>query len=268
MPELNVPFGTLHYEVIEPEIKPEQPDAAPAQSLTLLHNFLSSGRAAWSAKLLEQLGGRYRILLPDLPGHGRSQGYPEHFDYLEIARAIAELMHHEGADRGHLAGCSAGGMIAQLLVHHELVEPATLTLVSTTHSTSPQTTGEPVQTHPENFRAGDRWLEATAQLHDPHLGEGYFNRVLLPAFRQLTPANTIDLPLSALESFIMPACIIHGSEDEFFPLPIARRMAAHLPQGELHVIPDQTHALIFRRPWVVGQRMADFLERHHEQTPA
>jgi pimeloyl-ACP methyl ester carboxylesterase len=43
---------------------------------------------------------------------------------------------------------------------------------------------------------------------------------------------------------------------------LAKRMAAALPDAQLHVIPNQTHALIFRQPWQVAEIMADFLARN------
>ena len=255
MAEFKTGTGTLHYELLEAGAGP----AAP--TLILLHNFMSSGRAAWGA-LLPALNERYRILLPDLPGHGRSIGHPTAYDHREIARQIAALMAAAQAVDGHLAGCSSGGMIAQQVVHMRLVRPATLTLVSTTYSVNPHTTGNATSLRTEDFDASPNWLEATARLHDPYHYDGYYHGELLPAFRQLSPATAIDLPLEALAALRMPVCVIHGSRDEFFPTYIAEEMAAAAPLGELHIVPDQTHALLFRQPWRVARIMIEFLGKH------
>ncbi len=255
MPELQTATGTIHYEILAASAG----ESAP--TLTLLHNFMSAGRAAWGA-LLPALNEHYRILLPDLPGHGRSLGHPPEYDHREIARQMAALMVAEQAVDGHLAGCSSGGMIAQQLVHMRLVRPATLTLVSTTYSVNPHTTGNAASLRTEDFDASPNWLEATARLHDPHHYDGYYHGELLPAFRQLSPATAIDLPLEALTALRMPVCVIHGSRDEFFPTYIAEEMAAAAPLGELHIVPQQTHALIFRQPWRVAQIMLEFLAKH------
>ena len=256
MPEFATPSGTIHYVIISPE----QPGGAP-ETLTLLHNFMSTGRAAWGL-LLSALAQRYRILLPDLPGHGRSQGYPPGFDHRQMARELAGLMHATGAADGHVAGCSAGGMIAQLMLAEQLVEPATLGLVSSTHSVNPATSGEATSLNPKDFQAGRNWLTATARLHDPFHGDGYFDTVLLPSFRSLGAGQVIDLPLDVLAAWSLPACVIHGTEDEIFPAGIAKRMAATLPNAELHLVPGQTHALIFRQPAQVAAYLGDFLARH------
>jgi pimeloyl-ACP methyl ester carboxylesterase len=259
MPEFVTATGSIFYEVIPPT-----GDTAQPQTLTLLHNFMSTGRSAWGP-LLEKLAQYFRLLLPDLPGHGRSQGYPSGFHYGVMAEQVAALMHAEGAALGHLAGCSAGGMIAQLLVDQPLVQPASLTLVSTTYSTSPQVTGQSQSLKPENFQAGRRWMAATAQLHDPHHYPGYYEEVVLTHFRRLEPTTSIELSLDALRSWTLPVCLIHGVEDEFFPPTIAEQMAAALPNAEVHLLPGQSHALIFRQPWKVAELMATFLNRITQQ---
>ncbi len=246
--------GRIYYEV-----HGREDDSAP--TLTLLHNFMSSGRSAWGP-MLDDFGKDYRVLLPDSPGHGRSTGYPSAFDHREMARQLAALMVAEGADSGHVSGVSSGGMIAQHLVHMELIEPATLTLVSTTYSNDTQTTGVERQLKPENFKAGSRWLEATARLHDPYHYDGYFDEVLLPSFRALTPQQTIALTLDDLTQWSMPVCLIHGSADEFFPTQIVEEMVQAIPNAEQHIVADQPHALIFRRPWAVAEIMLDFLSRY------
>ena len=257
MPEFATESGAIYYEVLEAT----EPAVPQVQTLTLLHNFMSSGRAAWGPLLVE-LSRSYRLLLPDLPGHGRSLGQPAGYEHHAIACQLADLMRAERAEHGHLAGCSSGGMLAQLLVHHQLVAPATLTLVSTTYSVNPQTTGNDHALTPEHFQAARNWMEATARLHDPYRYGGYYEQELLPGFRGLTGETAIDLPLAALAEFTMPICIIHGERDEFFPAFIPDGMAATAPNAELHMVPRQTHALLFRQPWQVAQIMLKFLQSH------
>jgi len=248
--------GTIAYELIEAQ---EMPEHAP--TLTLLHNFMSTGRAAWGP-LLSVLNRNHRILLPDMPGHGASVGYPADFDHRTIAGQLGALMYEVGAERGHLAGCSSGGMVAQRMVQHGIISPRTLTLVSTTYSTNPHTTGVTDPVTPERFQAGRNWLQATARLHDPIQGEGYFDSVLLPGFRNLTPITSIDMSVADMERVQTPICLIQGDQDEFFPPRIVEQMAEGYPNIEAHLVPGQTHALLFRGPAKVGEIMAAFLARH------
>jgi pimeloyl-ACP methyl ester carboxylesterase len=257
MPEFATTTGFIFYEVMEAK----DPPAGPVETITLLHNFMSSGHAAWGP-LLPALNREYRLLLPDLPGHGRSLGHPADYDHHTIACQLGELMRAEGADRGHLAGCSSGGMLAQLVVHHRFAAPATLTLVSTTYSVNPEATGNRRALMPEHFQAARNWMEATARLHDPYRYAGYYERELLPGFRRLNGTTAIDLPLAALREFTLPICIIQGALDEFFPPSIPESMAAAAPNAELHLVERQTHALLFRQPWQVAKIMLEFLHKH------
>lgn len=249
--------GVIAYEVLEAQT------GAAAPTLVLLHNFMSTGRAAWGA-LLEVLNAHYRILLPDLPGHGQSIGYPSGFHHRRMAEQLAALLAQESALNAHLAGCSSGGMLAQLLVADGLMQPATLTLVSTTYSTNPATTGHMPPLDPAHFQAGRRWMEATGRLHDPYHYDGYYAEVVLTGFRRLRPETAIDLHLSDLTRFTLPVCLIHGAEDEFFPVTIPQAMAAALPDATLHIIPGQSHSLIFRQPWRVATVMVQFLDTHNQ----
>lgn len=253
MPKFETETGAIFYELLG--------DPRNGQTITLLHNFMSTGRAAWGP-FLDELTAHYRVILPDLPGHGQSLGHPASFDHRIFANQMAALLGAEEASHGHLAGCSAGGMVAQLMVDRGLVHPATLTLVSTTHSTVPSTTGDGERLLPEQFQASRNWMEATARLHDPYRYDGYYEEVLLPGFRRLTGETSIDLPLAHLAQWETPVCLIHGAKDEFFPPSIPQRMAETLPHGELHLIPRQSHALIFRQPWKVRSILLDFLARH------
>lgn len=247
--------GSIAYELLEPA----HPDVR-TPLLVLIHNFMSTGRAAWGP-LLSAFSQRFRILLPDLPGHGRSVGHPTGYHHWATARQLAELIQSVQADAPlHVGGCSSGGMLAQLLVHHRMVRPQSLSLVSTTYSTDPRRTGATRALLPERFEASPTWMEATARLHNPYQGEGYYERELLPGFRALTPDSSVDLTLEDLSRFTMPVCIVHGERDEFFPVQIAQDMAHAIPNAELHVIPRQSHALIFRQPWKVAAVLAAFLE--------
>lgn len=254
MQAYDVAYGTIAFEVLE-----ASEAGADAPPLTLFHNFMSTGRAAWGA-LLPLLNRHFRILLPDMPGHGHSLGHPPAWHHTLIARDMAALMQATGfAESARLVGCSSGGMIAQLVIHNRWMRPTALGLVSTTWSTDTRRTGAPLSLAPEDFRASRTWMEATARLHDPWQGEGYFQNVLLPGFRALTPETSVDLALDDLAAFSMPVCVIHGEEDEIFPVKIAREMAAALPHAELHILHGQTHALIFRQPAKVARILDDFL---------
>lgn len=251
MSEFETATGTIFYEDLGPR---------EARPLLLLHNFMSTGRTAWG-RIADELAAEYRVILPDLPGHGRSIGFPPNFDHRLMAQQIAAMMEALDLFTPHVAGCSAGGTLAQWMVAEELLDVQTMTLVSTSYSVNSETVGMPLDTSPEAYHAGENWLELTAKLHDPYQGDGYFERDLLPGYRALTPKTSIDLSLETLATWELPVCIIHGEEDEIFPVAIAEQMHAALPNSELHIIPRQYHSLIFRKSRQVAEIMRSFLAK-------
>jgi hypothetical protein len=66
---------------------------------------------------------------------------------------------------------------------------------------------------------------------------------LLPAFRQMNPDSVIDLQLADLARVTSPVCLLHGSEDEFFPLRSRSKWQQPFPNAELQLIEGQSHSL-------------------------
>jgi 3-oxoadipate enol-lactonase len=256
MSDFVTPTGTIYYEIVEPDVERPAP-------VVLVHNFLSTGQTVWRP-MLATLDGPFRILYMDLPGHGRSHGYPLAFDHGEIAHQLAVMLLETGMKKAHLVGASAGGAIIQRLVHDAGYQPSSLTLISSTYSLDPVETGEAISMRFDAMDLKADWLPATAQLHDPHHYPGYFNNELLPALKQLSPQLVIDLQLQDVAQWDFPVCLIHGAQDEIFPVGLAESIAAKLPSAELHIFPNEGHALVFRQARQVAARLRDFLERQIE----
>src|ERR1043166_7868193 len=82
-----------------------------AECLVLLHPGLGSAQRlfAW----VPHLAREYRVARPDLRGHGQSQpGMNQPLTQERLARDLTELLDHLQCDKAHVAGASAGGMIA------------------------------------------------------------------------------------------------------------------------------------------------------------
>jgi pimeloyl-ACP methyl ester carboxylesterase len=86
--------------------------------IVFCHGLFGQGRN-WT-QIGKALAGDHRVLLVDLPHHGRSQ-WSEKFDYLDIADQVAGLMSAD--DPVTLVGHSMGGKVAMILAlrHPELV---------------------------------------------------------------------------------------------------------------------------------------------------
>jgi len=82
-----------------------------APFLVLIHPGMGSAERlfAWPPHFMR----RYRVVRPDIRGHGRSEpGLDKPLDHERLARDLVELMDHVGARTAHVMGSSAGGMVA------------------------------------------------------------------------------------------------------------------------------------------------------------
>jgi pimeloyl-ACP methyl ester carboxylesterase len=64
--------------------------------------------------LAAALADRYRVLLWDLPGHGRSQPMPEPYSVQRCVDTLAAVLDDAGVDAAALLGFSFGGVVAQV----------------------------------------------------------------------------------------------------------------------------------------------------------
>ena len=62
--------------------------------------------------MVAPLGQRYRLIVPDLRGAGRSERTPEGYDKKTLASDVRALMDHLKIDRAHVIGHDIGARIA------------------------------------------------------------------------------------------------------------------------------------------------------------
>ncbi|KUO05533.1 alpha/beta fold hydrolase [Streptomyces caeruleatus] len=97
------------------------PGPAGAPALLLVHGWGGDGRE-WSPHA-EDLADRFRVIVPDLRGHGRSEVPDEGNTPLEMADDLAALVEVLGCGPVVAVGHSMGGQVVNLLAvrHPELV---------------------------------------------------------------------------------------------------------------------------------------------------
>lgn len=104
------------------------PPGAPA--LVLLHGWLASGGLNW-VTAFPALSQHFRVIAPDLRGHGRGLRSRRSFHLADCADDVAALLEVLDVDRAVVAGYSMGGPVAQLLWRRHPDVVAGLVLVAT-----------------------------------------------------------------------------------------------------------------------------------------
>jgi len=121
MPELTTDGLRLHWEEHIPKHETGHP-------VILLHGLGSSGED-WLLQTPE-LGMQRRLLAPDLPGHGRSQGF-RHWPRIEdFAVAVSAMLRETHAEPAHVVGLSLGGAVALQLAVDSPEQVASLVIAN------------------------------------------------------------------------------------------------------------------------------------------
>ena len=102
-----------------------QPWSKP-DTLVLLHATMGSLRRLYG--WVPHLAGHYRVVRWDMRGHGESDQLGENKLSIErLTLDLVELLDHLGVERAHVAGSSAGGIIA---MHAAITHPARLKTIA------------------------------------------------------------------------------------------------------------------------------------------
>lgn len=205
--------------------------------LLLLHGFTGAG--VWWDPLLERLAENYTTIVPDLPGHGSSEGGPDPYRFDEVATDVYALMDELGIDRFRAVGYSGGGIV---LIHMATQEPGrieAMAVVSAPHVHSRSTILEfpSFEDHPAQVR--EYWLEV-------HPGREAQVRRLIASFHGLSEyVEEIDVPPEELSNIEARTLIVLGDRDPVFPVPLALEMYQAIPNAALWIIPMEGHSAIW-----------------------
>ncbi|MGW4393689.1 alpha/beta fold hydrolase [Amycolatopsis nivea] len=237
-----------------------------AQTLVLLHG-VGLDRTVWEP-VTELLGGRFRIVAPDLPGHGSRPPVPEGTTLADLAAGVAG----EIPPGAHVVGFSLGALVAQHLAvyHPELV--ATLTSVS---SVCRRTEAEraavlkrlaTAEADPQASTAASlhRWFDgtdvpaerisatrATLEANDPASFARCY-RVFATADAEIGPR---------LGEIRAPALAVTGELDPGSTPEMTRRLAEAVPDCAAEVIPGARHMLPVQNPRELVTCLTAFIGR-------
>jgi len=254
VPTVTVNGCALFYEACGDE-RPGQPP------LVLLHGALSTGAADWSgvAPLLAQ---RWRVLVPDCRGHGRSDNPQPSYHFGELAADTAALIRALGYPRAHVVGHSNGGNVAlvTLLEHPEVVAAAVLQAANA-YVSADLLEREPLLFDPERVeREAPDWKAELIRLHGGRPGPDYWRTLMTLTVRAIvSEPNYTPADLAAVRR---PVLVIQGELDDVnAPGRHAQFLAEHIPGAELWLPAGVRHNVQLERPETWTRRVLDFLDR-------
>ena len=239
--------------------------------LVLLHGIGSRGVSWWP--VVDRLAARFRLVVPDLRGHGASAKPPTGYLLPDYASDLAALLEAFDLERPLLLGHSLGGLVALAWAAANPHRAAAIALEDTA-----------LRSQPETLAAFDGWLalsamplaEATAYFRREHpdwseadcrrraesitgTARGVFAELRADSAANLAAAHDRLAPLAAIRS---PVLLIHGdpTAGSMVAPADAARLAATLPNARLVRIPGAGHGIHRDRPDDFLAAVVPFLE--------
>ena len=251
-PQRTVQAGPLRWRVLQ---------AGCGPSLLLLHGTGSSAQS-WSA-CLPLLSAHYRVLVPDLPGHGGSASWPDRQASLpRMAEALGQLVRQLGEPPSLVVGHSAGAAVMLQMALSGQIAPRGLLALN---GALMPLQGLPGLLFPPLARvmARQTWLPALVARHASRpqalsrlIGGtgsrlsaeqvGHYRDLLTQAGHiggalDMMAGWKLDALLAALPRLRVPLWLAAGLADRAVPAWQAQHLAARLPTASFHPLPGLGH---------------------------
>lgn len=233
---------------------------AHAQPIVLVH---ASGqtRAMWLPQV-EALAGEFRVIAPDLPGHGTRAAEP--FTLAGAVAAISAATAAEARGPALLVGLSIGGYVAMLFAAHHPARTVALALcgcsvgfdgylgvmtrasagayVLLTHLLPPPVVAWGVRRHARAYASQLR-RTLPARYAEPQIAAGLYVRDWGTALLQVTAASCH----ASLQRYPGPVLVLNGEHDKYN----RRYEGAHVAaarDARLQIIPGADHLANLSNP--------------------
>lgn len=225
----------------------------PVPTLVLLHGTRASSETV--GHLARYLKNDYRLIVPDLPGFGKSPPSPGDASAATQARRISALLDQLGVPRAHLLGFSLGGVVAIELADMQPDRVQSTTLVSSVGVQEFDLLGDRIINH--SLYTLQWFVLSGLQALTPHFG--LIDRM---PFNRSYAAFLRDTDLGSIRDMLLhhegPMLVIHGSDDSLVPFKGAEEHHRLVPQSNLVEV-DGGHGLVYEQPARVAQAVDTFI---------
>jgi pimeloyl-ACP methyl ester carboxylesterase len=222
-------------------------DNGTGAPLLLLHGFTGTGDD-WQHVFAEPLAG-YRIIAPDLRGHGRSTNPGGRFTFAEVARDIFGLLDHLGIERVRAIGMSAG---ANTLLHMATQQPSRVERIIHVSGTPrfPDQARAIMRTMTEDGRSPEEWAEMRTR---HQLGDDQIRALWRHAREFADDRADMNFDAASLAPITAKTMIVHGDRDPLYPVELAVELYRSIAAASLWVVPGGGHGPVF------GEQAAPFV---------
>jgi len=240
--------------------------------VVLLHPF-PCDHEFWNP-VAAALGARYRLILPDLRGHGASEIGQGPALMAKHASDIACLLDAAGVRRAVFIGCSLGGYIFFEFWRHFRARVSALALLDTkAQADTPESRANRIKAAATVLEEGtEPFIESmipkligrTTLAARPDLADGAraMMRRMSAEDISLVQRGMAERPDSVadLKTIDVPTLIAIGEEDLLSTVADGELMRQNIAGSRLKVIPKAGHYAAYEQPELVGKMLRQFLD--------
>ncbi|HXY03752.1 MAG TPA: alpha/beta fold hydrolase [Terriglobales bacterium] len=247
--------------------------AGSGSPIVLLHPF-PANHELWHPSV-NALKSRYRLILPDLRGHGDSGIGEGPATMAKHASDLARILDAEQISRVIFVGVSIGGYILFEFWRKYRARVAGLALCNTkaagetadSRAVRLQAAADVLERGTEAFFEGmvAKVLGETTRITRPDLIDG-----VLGMMRKMSPEDVALVQrgmaerrdsVEILKTINIPTLILTGSEDQLTGVSEAEVMRRNIPGSEMIVVPRAGHYSPWEQPQEVGRILRQFADR-------
>ncbi|MFT5409279.1 MAG: pimeloyl-ACP methyl ester carboxylesterase, partial [Verrucomicrobiales bacterium] len=229
-------------------------DDPGSPTLVLLHGSPVDS-SCWD-NFIAEVRGRYRIIVPDLPGFGGSTREVENYSIESHAQQLDKLLASLDVLSAHVLGYSMGGGVALELFDETPQRVDSLTLVSSIGVQELELLGDYTLNHAvHGAQLFYFWLFYNFTPNFGLLDDSLLNLSYCKNFYE-----TDQRPLRNIMGMIdVPTLILHGEKDVLVPFAAAKEHARLIPHAQTEFFADKGHMFLFSDPELVAQSIAPFI---------
>jgi pimeloyl-ACP methyl ester carboxylesterase len=261
-----------HRDVLADGIRLRVLDAGSGPALLLLHG-LSASHDIWE-HVVDEFADRYRVVAPDLPGHGDS-GKPDAPYTIDFyAGVVRSLARELSIDDAVVAGSSLGGKIALELGcwYPRFVRGLVLAAPAGEYARGLRPFGKAIQvlSRPAVMRVAlERALEQTFydRTRVGHVTRRKIlgDRLAAPDFAEFARAvarsvgGVLAADAQPLHRITQPVLAIWGREDRIVPVHRSHALVRAIPHAQLRFVERCGHVAMLEQPAEFNRHVAVFL---------
>jgi len=210
------------------------------EPLLLLHGFTGSSQD-WVYAGRDRLAERFKLIIVDARGHGRSTNPSRKLSHRQSARDTLAVLDALAIQSCKAIGMSFGGNV---LLHLAVLAPArieSMVLVSATPY-FPDQARQLMGAVPPEAQSKESW-DRMRERHS--LGDEQIRALFEQQYAFKDSDDDMNFTPATLSKIATPTLIVQGDRDPLYPLELSVEMYRALPRAALCVVPNAGHGPIF-----------------------